>query len=64
MEEKNRLAPAEERLQDRFEELQQRATKDALSGLLNRATMEQYIRDRLRTMGREDSCALFRKACV
>ena len=59
MEEKNRLAPAEERLQDRFEELQQRATKDALSGLLNRATMEQYIRDRLRTMGREDSCALF-----
>ena len=59
MEEKNRLAPAEERLQDRFEELQQRATKDALSGLLNRATMEQYIRDRLRTMGRKDSCALF-----
>ena len=46
-------------LQDQFEKLRQLAAKDALSGLLNRATMEQYIKARLQTMGREETCALF-----
>ena len=31
----------EERLQYQLEELQQRASKDSVSGLLNRATVEQ-----------------------
>ncbi len=42
-----------------FEELQKRAFKDELSGLLNRATMEQYIGKRLREMAPEETCALF-----
>ena len=46
-------------LQDQFEKLRQLAAKDALSGLLNRATMEQYIKARLQAMGREETCALF-----
>ena len=40
-------------------ELQRQATKDTLSGLLNRATVEQSIKKRLQAMGPEDSCALF-----
>ena len=40
-------------------ELQRQATKDTLSGLLNRATVEQSIKQRLQAMGPEDSCALF-----
>ncbi len=46
-------------LQHQVEELRERASKDALSGLLNRTTAEQYIRDRLESMGAEDTCALF-----
>ena len=42
-----------------LEELQRRASRDALSGLLNRATMEQSIRERLRELDPEESCALF-----
>ena len=45
--------------QGRIEELRQRAAKDALSGLLNRGTLEQSIKDRLRSMTGEDTCALF-----
>ena len=57
MEERN--LPAGETLRGQYEELRQRAAKDALSGLLNRATMEQYIKDRLRKMTRAETCALF-----
>ena len=46
-------------LQHQFEELRERASKDALSGLLNRATAQQYIVRRLKDLGAKDSCALF-----
>ena len=56
----NKNSPDERgNLEHRLEELQQFATKDALSGLLNRAAMEVYIRRRLAQMGPEDVCALF-----
>ncbi len=42
-----------------YRELQERASKDALSGLLNRATAEQYIQNRLETLHPDDFCALF-----
>ena len=45
--------------QDRFQELQERATKDALSGLLNRITAEQSVKKRLSILGEEELCALF-----
>ena len=37
--------------QDSFQELQERATKDALAGLLNRITVEQYVQKRLAALG-------------
>lgn len=46
-------------LKHRIRELQKRASKDELSGLLNRATAEEYINERLRAMTEEDVCALF-----
>lgn len=46
-------------LRRQFEELQERAAKDALSGLLNRATAEAYIKKRLEKVGPEESCAMF-----
>ena len=58
MEEKMQASPDDGTFQHQFEELQRRASKDALSGLLNRVTAEQYIKDRLAAMGPEDSCAL------
>ena len=52
--------PVEERAPEQLlEELQRRASKDALSGLLNRETMEQHIRARLERMTEEETCALF-----
>ena len=42
-----------------LEDLQRRASRDALSGLLNRATMEQSIQERLQAMTPEETCALF-----
>lgn len=39
--------------------LSERATRDFLSGLLNRVTATQYIRNCLKTMSRDESCALF-----
>ena len=42
-----------------LEELRRRASRDALSGLLNRATMEQSIQERLRAMTSDENCALF-----
>ena len=50
---------AEQTLRHRLAELQKRVAKDALSGLLNRDTMEQSIKGRLLDMGPEDTCALF-----
>ena len=47
------------KLQHQFEELQQRASIDALSGLLNRDTLEQCIKEQLEKMAPEDTCALF-----
>lgn len=44
--------------QDSFQELQERATKDALSGLLNRITVEQYVQKRLAALGDGEMCAL------
>lgn len=46
-------------IQHQFEELKERAAKDALSGLLNRSTAEIYINKRLSNMSPEDLCALF-----
>ena len=46
-------------LQQRLDELLQRASKDSLSGLLNRATMEAHIRSRIDKMKSGESCALF-----
>lgn len=59
MAESNCASPGEAAFQNQYEELQRRATKDALSGLLNRATMEQLIKERLQTMAPEETCALF-----
>ena len=42
-----------------LEELRRRASKDALSGLLNRVTMEHSIRERLNGMTPDETCALF-----
>ena len=49
-------APSQDLLLD---DLQRRASRDALSGLLNRATMEQSIQERLQAMTPEETCALF-----
>lgn len=58
MEEPNRVGDCQS-LQNQFAELQERAAKDALSGLLNRETAEQYIKQRLEEMRPQDSCAMF-----
>lgn len=42
-----------------IEELMHRATTDSLSGLLNRATMERSIAQRLSSMEDDESCAVF-----
>lgn len=55
----NHVPLSPQSLQRQFAELQERASKDALSGLLNRATAEQYINQRLSQMEQEDLCALF-----
>ena len=41
------------------EELREKASKDVLSGLLNRVAAEQYIKQRLAAMRPGESCALF-----
>ena len=52
--------PVEEgSLQHQVEELREQASKDALSGLLNRVSAEEYIKIRLKNMGPEENCALF-----
>ena len=59
MSEKERIQPVSESLQHQFEELKERASKDALSGLLNRTTAEMYISRRLEKMEPGEHCALF-----
>lgn len=46
-------------LQHQFEELQERASKDTLSGLLNRGTAERLIGQRLQAKAPDELCALF-----
>ena len=55
MEEINLMPLANRNLQNQFEELRQRASLDALSGLLNRATLEQSIKRRLQEMAPGDA---------
>lgn len=55
----NHVPLSPQSLQHQFAELQERATKDALSGILNRATAELYINQRLCQMAPEELCALF-----
>ena len=59
MQEKNNTSEDRPIFEHRFEDLQERASKDALSGLLNRVTAEQYIRQRLQSMEENETCALF-----
>ena len=60
MGEPNTATSSRERIQDlALEDLQRRATKDALSGLLNRAALEQSIKERLKSMSQDEACALF-----
>lgn len=58
MEETKQVRPDDQKFEDRLKVLRRRASIDALSGLLNRDTMEDYIRDRLARMTPEESCAL------
>lgn len=59
MQEKESTLLDRQTLEHRYEELQERASKDALSGLLNRETAEAYIIQRLQQMTAGDACALF-----
>lgn len=44
---------------DRYEELREKAQRDALTGLLNRGAIEKEINERLENMSDTDDCALF-----
>ena len=59
MDKKNLIISSAGSIRDRLEELQQRAMKDKLSGLLNRDTVEQCVKERLQAMSQGDTCALF-----
>lgn len=59
MSDKKQELPDAPSLQHEIEKLQERASKDTLSGLLNRGTAELYINQRLQSMAPEDVCALF-----
>lgn len=49
----------QQELLDQFEQLKERASKDALTGLLNRGTVEKYINEQLKQMKKNDRCAMF-----
>ncbi len=59
MSEKSNAQPVSQYMKHKFEELAERASKDALSGLLNRETAEMYINQRLDNMLQNETCALF-----
>ena len=59
MEEAREVFSNTENLKNEFEELQKMASKDYLSGLMNRSAMERHIKERLEKMNAEDNCALF-----
>ena len=59
MQERKNTSPDGLIFKHEFEELQERASKDALSGLLNRVTAEQYIKKRLQNMSAKEACAMF-----
>lgn len=59
MEEEIRNLSQEDDIKKTLQELVQRAAKDDLSGLLNRSTMERFIKRRLEEMTPEERCALF-----
>lgn len=46
-------------LKSQWDQLEKRARKDALSGLLNRATVELYVNQRLSSITSDELCALF-----
>lgn len=50
--------PANE-LWNHYEEMKEIASRDALTGVLNRYALEREINERLRTMGESECCALF-----
>lgn len=57
--EKSMKSIGSKELIDQFEELKERATKDALTGLLNRGTTEKYIKKRLDELEEGEACAMF-----
>ena len=59
MDEKTLSLPSAAGMEKRIEELQRMATRDALSGLMNRDTLERCIKERLAAMTAEETCALF-----
>ncbi|MDO5135764.1 MAG: diguanylate cyclase [Eubacteriales bacterium] len=48
-----------QQLMDYYKKMEAIATRDALTGLLNRGALEQQIAERLEEMEQEDECALF-----
>ena len=52
-------SPKNEILKAHFSELNQRAMRDMLSGLLSRGAMELYINDKLQSMSEGENCAFF-----
>lgn len=52
------LTEGQKRLLQRYEQMERLASYDALTGLLNRGTLEQRIKDRLLTMSEGENCAL------
>ena len=59
MDEKTLSISSAAEMENRIEELQRLATRDALSGLMNRDTLERCIKERLSAMTTEETCALF-----
>ena len=58
MDNMNQTLPESPALQDQILELRELATKDSLSGLLNRITVEQRIKQRLAHMNPGELCAM------
>ena len=54
----NQTLPESPALQDQIQELRELARKDSLSGLLNRVTAEQCIKQRLARLKPDELCAM------